>query len=153
MSASDILIEMAARAGWDEDSQIELLCRYIDNQQDDACFAEFLERQIEEEEDLSNATKHYVAKFKPEMWFKDHAVEVDPQGPTTWDCTAFLLRGLDNIDHRDYLTSLMAELNDGFGSTTDDTDYFVNDLNAPEWVRKWAGPFTITISLKEGDSG
>lgn len=70
---------------------------------------------------MPNPTVH----FQPEAWIRDYAVAVDDQGPDTWvvnDETAAMLRE----DH-------------------DDLDFVVGDDNAPEWVRNWQGPFTITV--------
>lgn len=45
----DILNEHAERQGWNDASKIALLCRYIENQQCDDAFEDFL-KQISEEE-------------------------------------------------------------------------------------------------------
>lgn len=68
--------------------------------------------------------------FQPEAWINDYAVEVDDEGPDTWKVsTEMAERILDAI-------------NDG-----SDLDFVRDeDPNAPEWIRQWAGPFTITIS-------
>lgn len=76
----------------------------------------------------------YTAEFTPQAWINDYAVTVDPQGPTTWDVT-------------DYMLSATPEV---FAETMK-PDCFASDLlrensNAPEWVRDWTGPFFITVS-------
>lgn len=82
----------------------------------------------------------FWAHFTPEAWVRDQAIEVDSEGPQTWDCTRF---ATENIA---YLVSLPAgdDLADAFG-VIDNDDVFKADPDAPEWVREWRGPFTIRI--------
>ena len=42
------------RVGWNDQSVIDILCRYIENQRDSACFEEFVRRAAEEEEQLGD---------------------------------------------------------------------------------------------------
>lgn len=49
MNAKDILEEYAEETGWDAASKIELLCQYIDNQQNNSALRDFLKGQAEEE--------------------------------------------------------------------------------------------------------
>jgi len=49
MSAESILDEIGDEQGWNDQSKIELLCQYIDNQGDNDCFADFLRTQQAEE--------------------------------------------------------------------------------------------------------
>jgi hypothetical protein len=46
---ASILREWSAKQGWNESSQIDLLVQYIDNQQDDAAFEDFLRETAEDE--------------------------------------------------------------------------------------------------------
>lgn len=83
----------------------------------------------------------YQASFSPEAWIRDEAVPVDPQGDTTWDCTAFVAQ------HQDYFDQLAARA----GSFDDDglidsDDLLAGDPVAPDWVRSWQGPFTIRVT-------
>ena len=86
----------------------------------------------------------YTARFTPEAWVNDQAVEADPEGPQEWDCTEHARR------NRDYLTRLEAcsESLDGPEGAVDNDDVFKDDPAAPTWVRGWRGPFTIRISRK-----
>ena len=34
----------------------------------------------------------YIATFTPQAWVRDNAIEVDPEGPTQWNCTEELLK-------------------------------------------------------------
>lgn len=82
----------------------------------------------------------YTARFTPEAWVRDNAIEVDPQGPQEWDCTGFA------AGHEDYLARLAARFGDTVADgVVDAEDRFKGDPAAPEWVRDWRGPFTITV--------
>lgn len=72
----------------------------------------------------------YRATFHPQAWVNDYAIEVDPQGPTTWEVTPELI------------ASLPAGWNK---SCTYESDELRNDPAAPEWVREWTGPFDIEV--------
>lgn len=84
----------------------------------------------------------YRAIFEPQSWIDDNAVEVDPEGETSWDCTASVasnpeyFKGIDKF----------IEYN---GSFLDNDDLLHSDPEAPEWVREWTGPFTITVEWGE----
>lgn len=86
----------------------------------------------------------YLAEFQPQAWDGDYAVPVDPEGPTTWDCTGFV------DDHiRDYLEGLESrgngDLDDELLGVLDAQDRFQDDPAAPEWIRNWSGPFSIRV--------
>ena len=49
MSVEAILDEIGTEQGWNDQSKIELLCQYIDNQCDNAAFQDFLCRQQQNE--------------------------------------------------------------------------------------------------------
>lgn len=96
----------------------------------------------------------YVAEFTPEAWIRDNAVEVDAEGPRTWDCTAFVnsevvegLYGEESV--LGYLVRRSEErgvpLDEG---VLDTDDVLKRDPAAPEWIRDWSGPFTIRVSSK-----
>jgi hypothetical protein len=50
MDAKDILEKNAVRTGWNVDSMLEIACRYIDNQQSSAAFADFVSQAADEED-------------------------------------------------------------------------------------------------------
>lgn len=56
MHAEAILNEYADRAGWDESSMLFICLEYIDNQQSNDAFEDFVRRQCEEEESESDET-------------------------------------------------------------------------------------------------
>lgn len=53
-SSLDILEEVGAAAGWTQATMLELTCRYIDNQQDEGAFEDFLLGQLQEEEEADD---------------------------------------------------------------------------------------------------
>lgn len=50
MPAEAILDEICESTGWNDESKLALLCEYIDNQQCDDAFEDFLAKKAEEEE-------------------------------------------------------------------------------------------------------
>lgn len=61
-----------------------------------------------------------------------------------WDCTDFL-------HNSGYHDAMLVDVQDsidrgGFNSGAD----FKSDPAAPQWVRDWSGPFTITVRRKDG---
>lgn len=94
----------------------------------------------------------YIAHFQPQAWVSDWAVDVDDEGPDTWNCTEFL-SNLDTFgENEDYgfeIAVELAEATQGGGSWLDKDDILKRDPKAPEWVREWSGPFTITVELEE----
>jgi hypothetical protein len=111
------------------------------------------EIQLDEPEGPRPASPvRYVAEFTAEAWVRDEAIEVDPEGPTEWDCTTYATTGkaCNSAGERTLLAYLadVAEwrhesLTDG--GVTDNDDLFIHDPNAPEWIRTWHGPFTIRV--------
>jgi hypothetical protein len=47
--AEEILAKFAQEQGWSESTQIDVLCRYIDNQQSNAALVDFLQEQADSE--------------------------------------------------------------------------------------------------------
>jgi hypothetical protein len=78
-----------------------------------------------------------TAHFRPEAWVRDNAIPVDPEGPTRWEVSPA------------YLAKLVAEHGDEVlyeaGYESDELRY---DPAAPEWIREWSGPFSVSL---EGD--
>lgn len=58
MDSRDIIDEFIESQGWDDDSVITLLCRYIDNQSDPDTFRDFLQQQKEMENSESELEKY-----------------------------------------------------------------------------------------------
>ncbi|MCA3267717.1 MAG: hypothetical protein ING19_16780 [Azospirillum sp.] len=78
-------------------------------------------------------TARVIARFTPQAWIRDYAVEVDREGPDTWDATAYLLSSFENAKIR----------------CMHDNNYASDDLhldpNAPAWIRDWHGPFEVEV--------
>jgi hypothetical protein len=78
----------------------------------------------------------YTAHFRPEAWQNDNAIPVDPQGPTRWEVSPA------------YLYELMAGLEGGWlllYETGYEADQLRHDPAAPEWIREWQGPFSVSL--------
>ena len=69
-----------------------------------------------------------LVKFSPEAWQNDYAVPVDPQGDDTWAVA-------------DATLDLIADAK----KKGRDLDFVMLDPFAPQWVKNWGGPFTITV--------
>lgn len=76
----------------------------------------------------------WKAKFVPQMWVNDYAVDVDAYGETTWEIDA----------------SAVTEAFDD-ARRGGDWDYIRDDPNAPFWVREWFGPFYVELISPDGD--
>ena len=94
------------------------------------------------------SNSRWTAHFTPEVWVDDYAVEIDADGPQTWDCTDYAR------DRVTYLASLVARETDrlaadadkGGQGVVDRDDVFLNDPAAPQWIREHRGPFTIRLT-------
>lgn len=76
--------------------------------------------------------KRIMATFHPQAWFNDYAIEVDPQGDTDFDITFEMLaigQRACELEDNDY-----------------ESDHLSEAVRAPEWIRKWQGPFWIEIT-------
>ena len=73
-----------------------------------------------------------VARFIPQAWINDSAVEVDSEGDDQWDVTVEVeAMGREKaLLIRDY---------------RDSSDQLQFTLHAPHWVREWSGPFAILV--------
>jgi hypothetical protein len=80
-----------------------------------------------------------IARFTPEAWINDNAVEIDHDGPDTWDCTdAF------EALSPEYKADLIEEM-EAYGEASDDFDALMGDPAAPAWVNQHQGPFSIHV--------
>jgi hypothetical protein len=73
-----------------------------------------------------------IARFIPQAWQNDYAIEVDAQGPDTWDVTHQIV----SISKK----SALAIVDDDYAS-----DNFHLSTAAPKWVRDWQGPFRVEL--------
>lgn len=87
----------------------------------------------------------YVATFDAQAWIRDYATSVDPEGPTTWDCTDFVrAMGLEG----EVIEACLEE-----GHWLDRDDQLLGDPAIPEWAREWYGPSTVTVEMNEEEEG
>jgi hypothetical protein len=73
---------------------------------------------------MKMATERMVTvTFRPQAWQNDYAIDVDPEGETTWQVPASRLSGIK--------------------PNTYEADELRYDPEAPEWCENWTGPFEI----------
>lgn len=82
--------------------------------------------------EVIHATLSYTAIFTPQAWVNDQAIEVDPEGETTFDITP-------------EVEKLKAKGLPVPQADTNDSDDFQFAAAAPQWIKDWRGPFYITI--------
>jgi hypothetical protein len=100
-------------------------------------------QHLAEPEDLQREKpQRFIARFVPQAWVSDNAIDVDPQGPTEWDCTDVF----DTMPSP-YRESFIDDI-DTFGESLDHDDWLKSDPDAPTWVQNWAGPFSIYVRRK-----
>lgn len=79
-----------------------------------------------------------VARFTPQAWVNDYAIEVDAEGEREWEVSLDFLEQL--------LRSLPDELRDELcKGHSYESDMLRGDPAAPEWVREWHGPFEVEL--------
>ncbi|MDE1675464.1 hypothetical protein [Nocardia gipuzkoensis] len=72
-----------------------------------------------------------TARFQPQAWINNHAVDTDNDSPNQWTVSPALIPQTLRV----ILT----------GSASADLDFLTEDPAAPDWIRHWRGPFNITI--------
>lgn len=93
--------------------------------------------------------QRYVARFTPEVWINDYAVEADPyESEQEWDCTDYLRILSGRIPS---IVSEVAYEISQHGDYLDREDNLRDDPAAPGWIRDRDGPFTIRV--REAESG
>lgn len=85
----------------------------------------------------------FRATFTAQAWVGDHAVDVDPQGETSW----FVSREYEPAAAR---IIAAAPLEDVVGNgVLDRDDVLATDPASPSWTRSWNGPFSIHVTGQE----
>lgn len=74
-----------------------------------------------------------IATFVPQAWSNNYAVEVDPEGETSFDITP-------------EVESMGKENALAIKDNTNASDMFQYAAHAPAWVKQWSGPFYIRLS-------
>ncbi|PWT76220.1 MAG: hypothetical protein C5B59_07050 [Bacteroidetes bacterium] len=73
-----------------------------------------------------------IARFHPQAWQRDYAIDVDAEGETDFD-----------------VTTEVCQLGREKALAITDNAYDSDDLRhaetAPEWIQKWSGPFYIEV--------
>ena len=77
----------------------------------------------------------WTARFIPQMWVNDYAVDVDPLSETNWEITEQSAAEALDRERRGV-----------------DWDYLRDDPAAPEWVREWPGPFVVELISPDGET-
>lgn len=77
-------------------------------------------------------TRTVTAEFTAQVWIRDYAISVDPQGDTVWDATFDAL-----MNGRERARRIAK---DGI-----DADDYRDSPFAPDWVRDWSGPFEVDL--------
>lgn len=75
----------------------------------------------------------YTATFQPQAWQNDYVINVDAEGPTTWDCTDFV----ESLSPNEREKAMVPDSYESDDART--------SKNTPKWVREWSGPFYVTI--------
>lgn len=128
-------------AGWTDHTTLTLIARWAEEAGIEASLLAYLngidrsERSVEGPHpgiDPEPGSKRIIARFTPQAWINDYAVDVDPEGETEWDVTAYIL----TMDREEVLSISDNEYS---------SDHLKADPNAPRWIRDWHGPFYITV--------
>lgn len=69
-------------------------------------------------------------RFIPQVWARDEALEVDPEGDSTWEPTDLLG---DLAYYKDFEDAFRYER------------WFEDDPACPDWIKDWSGPFFIRV--------
>jgi hypothetical protein len=78
------------------------------------------------------------AIFHPQAWVNDYAIDVDPEGPTSWEITPEFLEETQNA--HTYPERVLE-------ASTYESDELRYDPAAPAWVQDWHGPFWIEVEV------
>jgi hypothetical protein len=110
--------------GWTQGTVLDLALTYIENQASPEAWRDYLTSLAEVDNDIDSAQSDIRVSFTPQAWVNDNAIEVDAEGEREW---------FVSIDTADDLP----------GCT--DLDWVTEDPFAPQWVKDWSGPFTISV--------
>jgi hypothetical protein len=136
----DALVELAVELSkiW-SDLPIEV-CNAWENFENSVPDGEFRDRlraenseQDETEPVVLAGARRIIATFTPQAWTNDQAMEVDCEGPNTWDVT-------------DQVHALGKDAALALRDDSNETDAFRSAPTAPNWIRDWSGPFYIEVA-------
>lgn len=81
-------------------------------------------------------TEELICTFTPQAWVNDYAIDVDPQGPTSYPVTVEMAAEWPP----DWRTRELSEY-----------EYIVKDTAPHEWIREYTGPFEFHLTWRESD--
>jgi hypothetical protein len=85
-----------------------------------------------------SAAKHVSARFVPQAWIRDNAVEIDGEGATEFDVTfELLLLGFEKAMD--------------IAGNADARDQLIQAHCAPAWIQTWSGPFDMKVDQDDVD--
>lgn len=87
---------------------------------------------------VSSKDRSVTLTFVPQAWRNDHAIEVDPSGPTDWTIPLSLL-----------LQRFPTEVD--WHAKAEDRDDLRYEGDAPQWIRDWPGPFEVSLDDEPDD--
>jgi hypothetical protein len=79
-----------------------------------------------------------IAKFHPQAWVNNYAVDVDAEGECQFDVT-------------DHVVGLGESAARALRDYDDSSDDLAALPQAPDWVRNWPGPFYVTVEQSARD--
>lgn len=140
--------EIISDQGWDNDTIILHLLAVMERHglPDDKigpAFREFADEENAEAAALDPDPRYVTGdpenaviecRFTPQAWVRDQAMEVDPEGATTWFMTMHEVEDLCGASSLDDLED-----------DTHDTDALRGSIHAPQWVKDWSGPFYVSV--------
>ncbi len=87
---------------------------------------------------VSSEGRSITLNFLPQAWWNDHAIEVDPSGPTDWTIplSVILQRFPSEVD---------------WHAKAEDRDDLRHEGDAPQWIRDWSGPFEVRLDEEPDD--
>lgn len=73
-----------------------------------------------------------MARFVPQAWQNNYAIDVDPEGETEFDVT-------------DVIVAMGREKALQVKDNSDSSDDLASWEGAPEWIRNWRGPYYVLV--------
>lgn len=83
----------------------------------------------------------WTARFQPQAWINDYAVDIDSDGDQQWQVDPDFLRQLVAGAAKWYKISELEALRRTVEISTNESDRLIEDPTAPEWIAAHSGPF------------
>jgi hypothetical protein len=134
-----IVVAAASQSAADEAAEVALMQGAVTFAPDPAAEVDYLEAATIQA--ITPLGEGYVARFVPQAWINDNAIEVDPRGETHW--TPAILSD-----------AVREDADEAAGSWVMDVDDTLKlDAAAPAWVREWDGPFSLWVKREDAPPG